>query len=95
VFWRSLWDEAASALRRTDEIVIIGYSLPQADDGVRDLLVRNVSLSSRVIVCSRGRSSDIAKEFEGRCGPQLRGILGHAASGWSLTLHLRRMTPQS
>lgn len=62
-FWDSLWLEAEDALRATDEIVIIGYSMPAADERARTLLFSKSNHSARVTVCSHRQSQRIADEF--------------------------------
>ena len=44
--FRSIWDQAASALSRSQTWIIVGYSFPQYDEAVNDLF-RSNSLSSK------------------------------------------------
>lgn len=66
-FWDMLWDQAATALRHTDEIVVIGYSMPAADERARALLLDNSNKEARVIVCAQSATARIADELR-YCG---------------------------
>jgi hypothetical protein len=62
-FMRALWESAQDALACSSEIVIIGYSLPEADDRARDLLLKASNRSARVTVCCGSRSEAIRHLF--------------------------------
>jgi hypothetical protein len=62
-FWSHLWDQAADALVRADEIVIIGYSLPVADERARNLLLEPRNCHASVTVCCKRDSDRIGREF--------------------------------
>jgi hypothetical protein len=64
-FWSALWGQADSALHDADEVVIIGYSLPEADAEARRLLLETANKHSLLTVCC-GRDTDrVASEFVG------------------------------
>ncbi len=56
-FWNSLWNAAEFALRACEEIVIIGYSLPGADERARDLLLCRSNRNARLTVCCGKRDT--------------------------------------
>jgi len=56
-FWSALWEQADTALRNAAEIVIIGYSLPDADAEARRLLLETTNKHSLLTVCC-GRNTD-------------------------------------
>jgi hypothetical protein len=62
-FWSSLWNQAAEAVRRADNIVIIGYSLPAADARARDLLLREGNRDADVTLCCGGQTKRLGEEF--------------------------------
>jgi hypothetical protein len=62
-FWDHLWGQAMTALQRSEEIVIHGYSLPYADLRARNLLFQPSNRRARITVCCRNDSERIAKEF--------------------------------
>jgi hypothetical protein len=65
-FWKDLWNQAGHALKASEEIVIIGYSMPIADGDARRLLFEKPSKNSRItLVCGR-RSKSICEEFKSR-----------------------------
>jgi hypothetical protein len=62
-FWDVLWGWAARALDEADEIVLIGYSMPTADQRARALLLDNPNKGARVIICAHSATMRIAEEF--------------------------------
>jgi hypothetical protein len=63
-FWSSLWAQASDALRTAEEITVIGYSLPEADEDARRLLLEEKSNRNALLtVCSGRATSNIAEEF--------------------------------
>jgi len=75
-FWDYLWLEAEAALRAADEIVIIGYSMPLADERARTLLLCNSNRSARIVVCSHTQSQRIVGEFRQHGFTELKTPLG-------------------
>jgi hypothetical protein len=51
-FFSSLWSKAAAALRRTDKLVICGYSLLPVDERACDLLLNAPPKESTIVVVS-------------------------------------------
>jgi hypothetical protein len=49
-FWNSLWASAERALRSSDEIVILGYSIPRADKKARELLLDKANRGAHIEV---------------------------------------------
>ena len=62
-FWSDLWKQAAEALEKADEIVIIGYSLPAADRDARKLIFENSNRDALLTICCGSRSNDLGNEF--------------------------------
>lgn len=62
-FWKELWATAASALERSDQVAIQGYSLPEVDTAARDLIFKRTNKNAPVMICSKGHSEPRAKEF--------------------------------
>lgn len=58
-FWQCLWSQAAEALASSEGIVIIGYSMPEADQAARNLLLKRSNRRSRVSVCCGSGSRGI------------------------------------
>ncbi len=76
-FFEGLWNQARYALRQSARIVICGYSLPDADEKARELLLeKSISKSAEISVVSGSRSEDIAERFRNHGYPH-----AHAASG--------------
>lgn len=51
-FWDMLWGQAGKALDAADEIVLIGYSMPEANERTRALLLDNPNKGARVTICA-------------------------------------------
>jgi hypothetical protein len=62
-FWRSLWQQAEYALASAERITIIGYSMPEADQDARKLLLEKSNRNARITICSGGASNGIRDEF--------------------------------
>jgi hypothetical protein len=62
-FWDRLWRRAADALSASQKVVIIGYSMPAADEQARDLLFQNSQRGADIVVCCGSNSGAIRKEF--------------------------------
>jgi len=62
-FWDALWGLAGEALHATDKIVIIGYSMPQADERARELLMKGSNPDAEILVFSGGSTPDICQAF--------------------------------
>jgi hypothetical protein len=65
-FWNALWGQAGDVLNSSDKIVIIGYSMPDADERARDLLFRRCNRDAQIAIFSGGRGTQIAHEFTSR-----------------------------
>jgi hypothetical protein len=63
-FWDSLWRQAEYALRTSDEICIVGYSLPEYDTRARDLLAKGISADARVNVCCHAATRGVVESLE-------------------------------
>jgi hypothetical protein len=73
--WTHLWSQAERALRTTDEIIVVGYSLPAADEKARRLLLNAGNKNARVHICSGKESPRIAKEFRAHGFPNVAATL--------------------
>ena len=62
-FYRSLWSQAADSLQRSDRIVLIGYSMPSADEKARSLLLGHANKRAEVSVSCGSSNSSLAEEF--------------------------------
>jgi len=64
-FWEPLWDDAAERLRAANEVFVLGYSMPPADDRARRLLFHNIDKSAAIKIHCRSVGDRIAEEFRG------------------------------
>lgn len=62
-FWNYMWSEAAQALNASEKIVVIGYSMPRADERARELLLKRSNHKAEILVFSGSTSSAICEEF--------------------------------
>jgi aspartate 1-decarboxylase len=64
-FFESLWSQAADSLQQADRIIIVGYSLPEADRRSRALLLWTTNKRAEVIICCSTSNAAIRAQFEG------------------------------
>lgn len=62
-FWNYIWEQAQQSLRSAEKIVVIGYSLPEADERARDLLLRHSNPNAEILVFSGSRTDAICEDF--------------------------------
>jgi hypothetical protein len=62
-FWDKLWELARKAVATTDELVIIGYSMPSTDERARELLLEATSKAARLTICCGGGTKQVEEEF--------------------------------
>ena len=66
-WWDTLWRQAREALAESDEIYILGYSLPETDGHSRNLILKHSNRDAKLTICAGSRSDSIKNECE-RCG---------------------------
>jgi hypothetical protein len=62
-FWDYLWDRAERAIAKADELVVIGYSLPDADQRARAMLLNSLNKSVRLSICCGDATLRLGQEF--------------------------------
>ena len=62
-FYESLWSQAAQSLERSSRIVIVGYSMPDADHRSRGLLLLNPNKRAEVFVCCASSNEAVQAQF--------------------------------
>jgi hypothetical protein len=62
-FFDSLWFQAQKGLGMSDEIVICGYSMPDADEKACKLLLQKANKDAQVRVVSGGSSESVVQRF--------------------------------
>lgn len=63
-FFGSLWFQAQEELGESDELVICGYSMPNADVGASRLILENINNNARVKVVSGSSSERVVQRFQ-------------------------------
>jgi hypothetical protein len=63
-FWELLWSQAVEAVKRSEKIVLCGYSLLSVDQRACDLLLREPPKAAHVSVVSGNQSGRIAHDFK-------------------------------
>jgi hypothetical protein len=63
-FFESLWCKAAESLQGADRIVIIGYSMPEADRRSRAILLWNANKRAEILLCCASSSAAMRVQFE-------------------------------
>lgn len=65
-FWNDLWASAESALWSCERIVMIGYSMPRADEDARSLLLEKSNRNATIEIFCGGGTSKISEMFSAR-----------------------------
>lgn len=65
-FWDDLWGQAEHALKSSDEMVIIGYSMGAADEKARNLLLNTPDRHAHVGIFCGASTNSISTEFAAR-----------------------------
>lgn len=65
-FWDCLWKQTRNAVTCSDEVMLIGYSLPAADHRACKLLFDSIPYSTRIMVCAGNESQQIAERFRAK-----------------------------
>jgi hypothetical protein len=84
-FWNSLWFQAREAIAASDEVHIIGYSLPEYDNRARDLLLRTMRRETEVSICCRSATNDLVKLFRDSGFTNARAGADGTFEGWVKT----------
>jgi hypothetical protein len=62
-FWNRLWQSAESAAESAGDLVVIGYSLPIADERARTMLLDSANKAARLTVCCGDDTARLEEEF--------------------------------
>jgi hypothetical protein len=62
-FWDDIWRQAGASLRASGKVVIIGYSMPVADERARNLILKCTNPSAEVRVFAGADSVSICRAF--------------------------------
>jgi hypothetical protein len=62
-FWDHLWNRAGRAIADADEVIVIGYSLPVADERARGMLLGTTNKSTRLAICCGNATARLEQEF--------------------------------
>ena len=63
-FWDALWLKAGEALNSSNEVYLIGYSVPEYDGRARDLLAKGINKNAKVRVCCRKSTTDVIESLK-------------------------------
>jgi hypothetical protein len=81
-FWDFLWSEAKESVTRSDELHIIGYSLPDYDDRARDLLLRAARNECKIFVACRSDSERLVRVFKELGFPSVHSVSDGSFETW-------------
>ena len=62
-FWNGLWQSEESAAESAGDLVVIGYSLPIADERARAMLLDSANKAARLTVCCGDDTTRLEEEF--------------------------------
>lgn len=84
-FWDSLWLQAGEALNCSDEVYLIGYSVPEYDSRARTLLAKRIRPSAEVGVCCRSGTDSVVESLKKLCSSDsinIEAACGTAFEDW-------------
>jgi hypothetical protein len=81
-FWDGLWLRAQEAIAEATELVIIGYSLPEADKRARSLLLGATNKSLPLTICCGTTTRNLEHEFRNYGFTAIRQIADPTFSGF-------------
>lgn len=64
-FWDCLWAQAGEALQASEEVHLIGYSIPEYDDRARGLLGTMTNRTARIEACCYTGTSTVVESLKG------------------------------
>ena len=73
-FYESLWSQAAESLEGSARIVIIGYSMPDADFRSRALLLWNANRRAEVFLCCLSSNETLKAQFRSHGFGRVRDV---------------------
>jgi hypothetical protein len=62
-FWDSLWRQAGGALKSSNEVYVIGYSVPEYDSRASSLLARAVDSGTKIKVCCHKGTASVVESL--------------------------------
>jgi hypothetical protein len=62
-FWDYVWQRAEQSIANADEVIVIGYSLPVADERARSMLLDSVNKNVRLTICCGSATARLEEEF--------------------------------
>ena len=81
-FWDALWWRAERAIENADELAVIGYSLPIADERARAMLLESENKAVRLSICCGKTTASLEQEFRDH---EFTGIQTSSASSRAST----------
>lgn len=81
-FWDLLWSQATQAVKRSDKIVLCGYSMLPVDQRALDLLLREARKETHVLVVSGSQSARIVADFRTAGFPNVQAFQGGRFEDW-------------
>jgi hypothetical protein len=63
-FWDPLWTQAGVALNVSNEVYLIGYSIPEYDKRARELLATNIGKSTPIRVCCHNGTDQVMESLK-------------------------------
>jgi len=75
-FWDDIWGQAGESLRTSEKVIVIGYSMPAADERARALILKCTNPGAEVRVFSGSDSKSICRTFHS-CGYETAASAGN------------------
>lgn len=81
-FWDSLWSQAGQALSESEEVLLIGYSVPEYDGRARELFATSIAKDAQIKVCCHGGTDGVIESLRRLGLIQARRASAPTFEGW-------------
>ena len=87
-FWDSLWSQAGEALKTSNEVYLIGYSIPEYDTRARELLTARIEESTPITVCCRSGTAGVVESLRHLGNIRVQPACSTTFEGWISSMKL-------
>lgn len=81
-FWNSLWSRAGEALATSDEVHLIGYSVPEYDARARELLAKRIEKNAQIRVCCHSGTTGVVESLKHLGNIHVQPAYARTFEGW-------------
>ncbi|MHB8526265.1 MAG: SIR2 family protein [Candidatus Acidiferrales bacterium] len=87
-FWDSLWSQAGEALEISEEVHLIGYSIPEYDTRARELLATKINKRAAIRVCCHSGTANVVEALKCLGKTDVQAAPATTFEGWISRMRL-------